>query len=184
MKALCALLLLCACSAGTAVAGSAGRSAEEPAMVAAYLFNFGRFVQWPDAAFDGNKAPIEFCLYGDHPLDDHLDSLRGKRIGRREVAIRRLQRGAETSGCHVLFISASEQRYLRPLLREHSGRPVLTVSEIGDFAALGGVIGLVSNNRRLAFEINTETALRSSLTVSSQLLKLARRVVHESDGGR
>ncbi|MCB1679698.1 MAG: YfiR family protein [Halioglobus sp.] len=184
MKAVVALLLLLCCCPGAAAASVERKSADEAAMVAAYLFNFGRFVHWPDSAFASADAPLQFCLYGETQLDDHLDSLRGKRIRRRTVAVQRLQRGDATTHCHLLFISASERLYLSPLLRAQRGLPVLTVSEIEDFASDGGVIGLLSDNRRLAFEINTGSAADARLSVSSQLLKLAKRVLENREGER
>ena len=51
--------------------------------------------------------------------------------------------------------------------------PILTVSDIDDFARAGGMIGLVEAEQRIRFDINLATARQANLKLSSQLLKLA-----------
>jgi dihydroxyacid dehydratase/phosphogluconate dehydratase len=54
---------------------------------------------------------------------------------------------------------------------------LLTVSDIPHFAERGGVIGLVSQEDRIRFEVNRSTAEESHLLLSSELLKVAVRVI-------
>ena len=77
----------------------------------------------------------------------------------------------------VVFIAASEQRRLNAVLRALSHQPVLTVSDIDGFVEAGGGIGLVTEDDRIRFDINRATLARDQLTLSAQLLKLARRLV-------
>ena len=49
-----------------------------------------------------------------------------------------------------------------------------------EFAPQGGMIGFLVDNQRLRFEVNLDAAERANLRISSQLLKLATRVIrHE-----
>ena len=56
------------------------------------------------------------------------------------------------------------------------GARILTVGEFGGFAELGGVINFISERNKVRFEINTDAARSTGLTISSELLKLAKLV--------
>ncbi|TAK03147.1 MAG: YfiR family protein [Candidatus Manganitrophaceae bacterium] len=57
---------------------------------------------------------------------------------------------------------------------EHA--PVLTVSDIGQFAKEGGMVQLLTEQNRVRFAINVAVIERAGLKPSSQLLKLAQIV--------
>ena len=54
--------------------------------------------------------------------------------------------------------------------------PVLTVGEVEGFAEQGGMVNLLAGPNRIVMEINREVANRAGLSVSSQLLKLAKLI--------
>lgn len=83
--------------------------------------------------------------------------------------------------CHIVFIGRIEQGQFKTVLAKLARLPVLTVSDIGDFARTGGMIGLVEADQRIRFDINLTTARRANLKLSSQLLKLA--FIVEQNGG-
>jgi hypothetical protein len=48
---------------------------------AAILYNFSRFVEWPEDAFQSENAPINFCVFQHDPFGGALDKIiRGKTI--------------------------------------------------------------------------------------------------------
>jgi hypothetical protein len=53
---------------------------------------------------------------------------------------------------------------------------VLTVGESDDFLDKGGVIRLLIEDKKVRFEVNMDAAQQAHLTISSQLLKLARTI--------
>lgn len=151
---------------------------DQAAIVAAYLLNFGRFVEWPDGVFPSNQAPVRICSYGDDLLGRRLDDLAQKRLHERPIETQRIRRGESVSGCNILYVSESEAFYVNRVLEQNAPSPVLTVSGIRGFADKGGVVGLITIDNKLRFEINEHAAARSGLKVSSQLLKLAKRVLN------
>ena len=54
--------------------------------------------------------------------------------------------------------------------------PVLTVSDIDNFAERGGVIGLTIVGDNIRFQVNRGAALTKGLRLSSSLLEIAERV--------
>jgi hypothetical protein len=176
-----ALLLAAGLLLGTAAAaGPSRRAVDEASAVVAYLYNFGKFIEWPAATFPSPEIPMRFCFYGDDSLGSIANSLTRKRARGQPIEIDYVKRGGSLAHCHLLYIDTSEQLYVRPVLNLTQGKPIVTVSEIDGFAAAGGTIGLVYSGSRLRFEVNSAAAAQSRLRVSSQLLKLAVDVIDES----
>jgi hypothetical protein len=61
-------------------------------------------------------------------------------------------------------------------LSQLDSKPVLTVSELGNFARDGGDINFYLSDGRIRFEINPQSAQRCGLKISSQLLNLGKIV--------
>ena len=149
---------------------------------AAYLYNFAKFIQWPDTAFEDDKAPFVIGVLGDDPFGRILDdTVKGKKIAERSVTIRRFSWKEEEDrtslkDCHILFISGSEQNRRDEIFAALKGHPVLVVSDIHEFARDGGMVEFVLEEGRIVFEITREALEKAELKVSSRLLKLARIV--------
>jgi hypothetical protein len=167
-----AAVLLLGLSAGLAVA-----AAPEYQVKAAFLFNFAKFVDWPEAMLARNSS-MNVCVLGDDPFGAILNrTVEGKTVHDRPIRVARLVDAGDVSHCHVLFISVSEQRELPRLLPVLAGLSILTVGETESFVQNGGMIGFTSDADRVRFEINNDAAERAGLHISSQLLKLATRVI-------
>jgi hypothetical protein len=165
--AVAALLVICI-PAGCARASTP----TEYEIEAAYLYNFGLFVQWP-TAFKTDTA-FTICVLGEDPFGKALDrALAGQSIGSQSAIARRISNLQEASGCRILFIGSSEQAHLGQLLSSLGTLSVLTVSDMPEFVKRGGIIQFVLVDNRVHFEINLAAASRAGLALSSQLVKLA-----------
>lgn len=154
-------------------------------VTAAYLFNFSKFVEWPEGTFAGAVDPITICVFGESPLGALLrDAVKGKQVNGREIEVRETPSISKTSGCHIVFLASSEQGRLDGALAWLADRPVLTVGDARSVADRGAVIGLTLEERRVRFEVNMAAAGRAGLKLSSQLLKVAARLIGQGDRGR
>lgn len=143
---------------------------------AAFLYNFAKFVQWPADAVS-SSASMRLCILGRDPFGGLLESgLNGKTLGDKPIEIERVSDTHQLTGCQVVFISSSDSGHAAAILEALSARPILTVSEIPGFAALGGMVNFYIEDRRIRFEMNPKSAARSGLRISAQLLKLSRIV--------
>jgi hypothetical protein len=157
--------------------GTAGAetASGEYSLKAAFIYNFSKFVEWPDSALQGKK---EFCIgtLGRSPLDRSLAPLSGKIVQGRSIVFRQLNHVEEAAHCQVVFVSRSELSRLDALLDAVSDQPVLTIGDRDDFPRKGGMLTLEQENGRIVFDVNLKEILHSRLKPSSQLLKLARRI--------
>lgn len=171
---------------GLIAVGAVGlRAQSEPAkeyqIKAVFLLNFVQFVNWPPSAFASPDAPIRIGILGDNPFQSAIEeAVRGETAHDRRLIVQYSRRIADLRGCHVLFVSASERGHVDEILDALKSAPVLTVSEIPDFARRGGIVNFYLEGKKVRFEINAQAAQRHGLKLSSQLLALARLVGERS----
>lgn len=143
---------------------------------AAYLYNFGRFVEWPNAAA-GSGDIFTFCVLGEDPFGSALDStLAGEMIGGKRTVAKRISNAQESGGCQVLFFSSTEKGQLKKIIETAAQQGVLTVSDMPEFLQRGGMIEFVLEGKKVRFEVNLTATERARLSLSSELLRVASKV--------
>jgi len=143
---------------------------------AVYLYNFGRFVEWP-ASVATKSDSFYVCVLGQDPFGPALDStLAGETIGGKSVAAKRISSPQEAFGCQILFMSAVENSRLTAIIEALDKGGVLTVSDMPQFSQRGGMIQFVLEGKKVRFEVNLTAVQRAGLTLSSELLKVATTV--------
>lgn len=161
------------------LAAAQSPAAHEAGLKAAFLFNFFRFVEWPEAALPPGGT-LQLCMLDRSSLEaSAFDAMNGRSVNGHPLQVRWLPGSGDLSGCHMAYAGEGAARAL--LAARVASQPVLLVSDAEGFAAQGGGIGLLARDGRLRFEINLDAARRANLRVSAQLLKLAVSV-REAEG--
>lgn len=145
---------------------------------AAFLYNFGRYVQWPAEAFADAEAPFVIGVLGSSPVASNLRPVaQTKKIQERPVLIRQFSDPKEMARCHILFVSADvEPETQAKAVQRCLGQPVLLVGENGDFVQRGGMIDMRIEGNRVRVYVALKAAQREALVVSSKLLQVAQVV--------
>lgn len=171
-------------------------SNREYQLKAAFLYNFLMFVDWPAEKIPDANEPIIIGILGDDPFGDAFEPIKDKQAKERSVVIQRFAKWAELKklsqqdfdkqieqirSSHLLFICKSEQQQLPEIMHFVNGYHILTVSDLEDFiTAGGGIIKFVIEDGKIRFEINVTAAEKAELEIRSQLLRLAKKVINES----
>lgn len=164
------VLLLCLLLYGLPAGSPAEETlASDYRVKAAFLYNFARFTTWPELP----AGHFTLCLLGQDPLAEHTGILQDKIVHGRPLRIVQLDATAHAGGCQLLYIGRSQAHRLHQILRTVQGKPVLTVSDVARFTASGGMIGFLTLDSKIRFEINVAAATRADLAISSKLLTLA-----------
>lgn len=160
-----------------AVQASASDSPSANDVQAAYLFNFVRFVEWPDDSFSDAAAPVKICVLGDAGFTRVArDSISGRSVGDRQVVVEATESVLGSRGCHILYVDASRRGDESEVLATFGKRSVLTVSDTDGFAKRGGVANFVTVDDKIRFVINKKAADQAGLKISSRLLRIAQVV--------
>jgi hypothetical protein len=140
---------------------------------AVYLYNFGRFIEWPAKVTAGQDA-FTICVLGLDPFGPNLDAtLAGEAISGKAVTARRISNLAESNNCRILFFTSADTISLSRIIEAGHKNSVLTVSDMPQFTTRGGMIQFVLEDNRVRFEVNLTAAQNAGLTLSSELLKVA-----------
>jgi len=151
---------------------------------AAYLFNFGHFVEWPANASVSRSDSFVVCVLGQDPFGAVLDAtLAGESIAGKKVTAKRISTPEESANCQILFLSAAEELRLQKIIGALNEQPVLTVSDMPHFSQRGGMIQFVLDGKKVRFEVNLSAVHHAGLSLSSELLKVATTVRRNSSSG-
>ena len=146
----------------------------EYALKSVFVYNFCRFIDWPDSAFASPNEPLIIGVIGDDPFGSLLnEAVEGEKYHNRPIRIDHFRTPADIKRCHLLFISHVGAGRLDPILAAVAGKNVLTVSETEDFLNRGGMITLTTEQNRVRLRINPAALRAANLTVSSKLLRVA-----------
>jgi hypothetical protein len=147
---------------------------------AAYLLNFARYVEWPDAAFASPDEPFLICVMGTDPFGPNLDrTVAGHLISGRNVVPQRLKDGAGAERCHIVYVGRDGPEDSGRTLQSLASRPILTVGETRAFLTEGGAVRFLLVDETVRFEVNLQAAQRAGLRISSRMLSFAYTVQEE-----
>ena len=167
LPALLGLLLL-----GAASGSRAEPVSKEYQLKAAFLYNFSKFVSWPQERFSDAGSPIVIAVLGESPFGDELEKIVRERIvNGRAIEVRPIASADDISAVHIVFIPAGAEPLLKAGSLDAPG--VLTVGESAAFSARGGIIRFTLVDEKVRFEIDQGSAEKAGLKLSGQLLKLA-----------
>jgi hypothetical protein len=143
---------------------------------AAFLYHFAKYSEWPSEAEKGGDLFVVGVL-GRDPFGSVLDeTLAGKEVRGRKLAVRRCSTVEEARQVRILFVNPEAKAELGRVLQSLAAHPVLTVGDLDQFASKGGMIGFRVQGEIVRFDINVEQVEKAGLRMSSQVLKLARIV--------
>ena len=171
MKKFFSILWVSLCFLGL-VAGFTLAGNPEYRIKAAFIYNFIKFVEWPE----DHGQELVLCIYGKDPFGKVIDSLEGKIVKGKMIRVQRIPENTPLPHCDILFLGAEEKDYLEEVLSLVSGKPILTIGETKDFLDEGGIIKFVLVKKKIRFEINNTQAEQSGPKLSSKLLRLAKKV--------
>lgn len=181
--AVCLVLCSSLFSAAAPSAPSADKeeTAPEYKIKGAFLQLFIQYISWPEKAFTSRKSPIVIGILGKDPFKSFLDKIvKGKVIRKRKIVVQRYSRLKVMKPCHILFISASEQKNLPQILKALKGSCTVTVSDTKGFAQRGVMINFLPKGKKITFEINLHAVKssgpKSAPNISSKLLDKADKV--------
>lgn len=143
---------------------------------AVFLFRFADYVTWPPRAMPDGR-PFVIGIYGTDPFGGFLDdTVHGETVRGHAVEIKRCRSLEEITSCNILYVSTSAAGRVPEILASVRGRPILTVSDIPDFASQGGMIQFVKRGSRIGFRINVDASKEAGVSISAKLLQMAQIV--------
>ena len=149
-------------------------ASRESRIKAVLIVKLIKFVDWPTEVLPAGAA-LQLCTLGESAMTAALANVDGQAVQERILKVRKIASlgGRDLAGCHVLVVSDTFSIHGGLALRDPSLRHVLTVGDGSDFRRLGGIVTLVNQDNRVAFQINLTLAKDLGLRIGAPLLRLA-----------
>jgi uncharacterized protein DUF4154 len=177
-----AMRLLAAAGLGTLLGGSfmvpaeADESYSRDEVIAAYLYRFTNYIDWPQQAHGGFIIDV----YGDPGVARALRRLLPEHTIHNETAeVREVGSARDLGEPQMLYVGEAHADFLRQLPPD-ANRHVLVVTNEAQGLDVGSALNFVTVNNRVRFEVSLTAADRAGIKISSELLSVAIRV----HGGR
>ena len=150
----------------------------EDQVKAAYLYNFAKFVEWPEGSFPDASAPVRLCVLNDPSIGAQLSQIvKDKQISGRSIAVVPIQTAEQGRSCQILFINSAQNWQAEHVIKILQGASVLTVGEATGFVEQGGIVNFVMENDQVHFQVNHKAATQCRLRMSARLLSVAKLVI-------
>lgn len=141
---------------------------------AGFLFQFFKFVEWPEAKHDSSSGPLVVGVVDRAAAAAIIEEVfRHKSVSGRPLVVKQLTAADDPGQCHIVFISRAEQAQVPAVLAAIDNAAVLTVGEVDRFAHQGGRINFVMKEHTVRLEINLEAAQQAGLKISSKLASIS-----------
>lgn len=135
------------------------------------LFNFTKYVQWPD-----HDASGEFVIgvIGNNEMYSTLTNwYAGKARGTKKYVIRKFSSAAEVTECHVLFIDKAKSTEFDAVSNKVKGKGTLIITDKNGLGEKGSGINFRKVDNKLRFELNQKAIDMANLKVSGALSSMA-----------
>jgi hypothetical protein len=167
------MLAICALS-GAGLAAQ-DQAAIEPALKAAFLFQFVKFIDWPGD--EQSPASTRTLCSTDTLVAGALAEITsGRKVGDHALVVTPVFADTNLPACSLLFVGGSDVKRSAPLLAAVRGQSVFTVGDAPEFVLQGGIAYFFVEGGHMRFAINTAAIAPTRLHVHVQLLSLARIV--------
>ena len=145
-------------------------------VIAAYLYRFTNYIDWPPQAHGGFVIDV----YGDPGVARALRRLLPGHPIHDEIAeVREIGSARDLGEPQMLYVGEGHADFLRTVAAD-AGRHVLIVTDEAQGLDVGSALNFVTVGNRVRFEVSLTAADRAGIKISSELLSVAVRV----HGGR
>ncbi len=148
---------------------------------AVFLYNFTRYLQWPEEP-EGEAFAI--AVLGESGIVEPLRAIAGqKTVGSLPIVVRQCAAVEEIGRPRILFVARSAVLQLPRVLEKTRGTSILIVGEAEGLGSRGVAVNFVLRDGAVKFEMNERALDDARIQVGSQLLKLAILVDAEKGSG-
>lgn len=142
-------------------------------VMAVYIYNFTKFLEWP------NNESENFNIYilGNNPLTEPLELIAEKeKIFDKNIIISEISDLKNITSGSILFVDPKFQNKSNEITALSTQKNILTVSSFENAVEKGMCINFVLDDKKLKFEINRNALDNAVIKANSKLLSLAAKV--------
>jgi hypothetical protein len=150
---------------------------------AGYLYNFTKFIAWPE----NKSTTFNLCILGKDPFGSIINPIEKRTVHNKPIRLYRYQTISEIKHCHIVYLGVSEDKWgnsdlsFSGVLTITSLEQALTVSDSRQITQAGGMISFFLEEGKVKLLVNLQALRKSGLEVSAKLLEVADIYQGEAD---
>lgn len=142
---------------------------------ARYLYNFAKLVDWPAAKKKGNFV---IGVLNDKGMFDQMTKLYAtKKIGSQSIQINSFSSTDNIGKCNILYMPGSMAGKIAEVAAKSKDNNILIVSDSKGATTKGSVINFAVTDNKIGFELSKKNAQAYGLTLGTDIIKFATRVL-------
>jgi len=144
---------------------------------AAYLYNFTKFITWPDS----DAPTFNICIVGKDPFGKIISPIETRSVKNKPIRVVRFNSLNQAKQCQLIYSAEINKKIFPGILTIQSLYPILTVSDSKQFVQKGGMIAFILKEGKVKLFINLPVLRKSGLEISAKLLEVAELYEGESN---
>lgn len=138
-----------------------------------FIFSFARYIEWP--AEMKNDTELRIAVIGNGALYDELEkALSPRTINGKKCIVEQVASPHQLKEFHIVVLPAHKNSQLSEVLKATGNQATLIVTEHDGLIKKGAAISFViTDDNRLAFELNESALTQRHLKISNALKGLA-----------
>lgn len=162
--ALCLGLFFCVSIASHAMSGAPSDEIKwQYSQKAKIIKHLVEIVEWPNFEAKG----MRICTIGSFPYDKELQNLDGTTVNKHKIEIVKISDALKTDqNCQIIYIGKSELKNASKIIEAYTKKPVLLISDVGEFAEQGGNMNFVMlSANAVGLTVNLDRMEQSNLKI-------------------
>lgn len=138
-----------------------------------FIFSFARYTEWP--AEMKTEEEVKIAVLGNSALYDELASAFATRtVSGKKLIVQRVDAPEQLNGFHIVVLPANKNGQLSEVVKATDKQATLIITEHDGQTKKGAAISFViTDEKRLAFELNEAALNERQLKIASSLKSLA-----------
>ena len=144
-------------------------------MKSLFIYNFTRYIKWPDYAITGDFV---IGIFGSYPtLKGELETMaRTKKFQGKSIVVKEYYSVDRIDACHILYVIPEKSPIMNLVNKEVQRKPILVLTDYEGMIKQGSSINFYYSQNKQRMEISPTNIEKCGLLVSSKLLSLAKVV--------
>jgi len=153
------------------------QASPEALIKAGYITKFPLFIEWPQETWPSEEAPINFCVYGQTKITNHIRELaKYTLVKKHPILVSQVRLLKDVDNCHLFYIAKGHSNKLTEIIQSLSKKPILIIASDPGFAKRGVHINFYRTPKHLRFELNEKAASASGLAIDFRLKSIGKLV--------
>ncbi len=147
-------------------------SIQEGKMKALFVEKFALFSEWPDST---STTHFTLAFLGESEVTRQMEKLYKKKFMGYKVKLIFIKPNDTIPPCHLLYVATTDSITIKKVIGVYQRLPVLTVSDVDNAYAMGIIITMFIEKKKLRFEVNRIALEETPIGISYKLLQLSKK---------